>query len=280
MGDVSAEAVRTETVLEFIQGPGPVTTRAALKFYILRGLYRYAMVRGFVSESPLPASVPKVPPAMTPYIYSVDELRRLLLATDILQTPRSPLRAASIRTMLLLLYGTGMRIGEALSLTIDDVDLGERLLTVRDCKFFKTRLIPIGPRLTNTLADYLSLRDQLPFPNGRASAFLATKTGIHWDYLVVNKLFCRLRSHAGIRRESTARYQPRLHDIRHTAAVHRVIAWYRGGENVQQLLPILATFLGHCEIASTQRYLSMTPELLQQASYRFERYADEVCRAQ
>jgi integrase len=178
-----------------------------------------------------------------------------------------------MQTLLLLLYGTGMRIGEALSLTLQDVDLENRVLTLRDAKFFKTRLVPIGPRLTVVLRDYLSLRCRLPLPDGAGSAFLATRTGIRMDYRRVNKLFCRLRRRAEIRRECTARYQPRIHDIRHTAAVHRVIAWYRAGMDVQRLLPQLATYLGHVKIDCTQRYLSMTPELLHEASLRFERYA-------
>jgi len=96
---------------------------------------------------------------------------------------------------------------------------------------------------------------------------------IRMDYKRVNNLFCRLRRCAEIRRESAARYQPRIHDIRHSTAVHRVIAWYRSGADVQQLLPQLATYLGHVDIASTQRYLTMTAELLNEASLRFERYA-------
>jgi integrase/recombinase XerD len=178
-----------------------------------------------------------------------------------------------MRSLLLLLYGTGMRIGEALSLTVQDVDLAERLLTIHDTKFFKTRLVPIGPRLARVLTDYLARRRQLPLPAGEASAFFATRTGIHLKHQVVNKLFSRLREGAEIRREPTARYQPRLHDIRHTAAVHRVIAWYRAGVDVQQLLPQLATYLGHVDLRSTQRYLSMTPELRHEASLRFEGYA-------
>jgi site-specific recombinase XerD len=196
-----------------------------------------------------------------------------LAATDILQTPRSPLRASTMRSLLLLLYGTGMRIGEALSLTLQDVDLERRVLMVRDTKFFKTRLVPVGPALTTILTDYRSRRRQLPLPAGESSAFLAAHTGVRLDYKRVNKLFCRIREATRIRRESSARYQPRIHDIRHTSAVHRVIAWYRTGADVQRLLPQLATYLGHVDIRSTQRYLSMTPELLQEASLRFEHYA-------
>ena len=273
MGDIAVDAVKPEPVLAFIAGTGPVTTRWGLKFCILRGFYRYAQERGPVSMSPLPIQAPKLPPPLTPYIYSTDELNRLVAATDTLQTPQSPLRADTMRSLLLLLYGTGMRIGEALSLTLSDVDLEEQLLTVRNTKFFKTRLVPIGPTLTKILSDYLSHRRQLPLPAGETSAFFATRTGIHLEYRVVNKLFGRLRQAAEIQREPTARYQPRIHDIRHTAAVHRVVAWYRAGADVQRLLPQLATYLGHVDIRSTQRYLSMTPELLHEASLRFERYA-------
>lgn len=278
MGDVAVGEVRSECVLAFITGTGPLSARWMDCYSVLGGLYRYAIDRDFAATSPLPTDTPKLPPPLTPYIYSVDELKRLLVATDTLQTPLSPLRAMTMRSLLLLLYGTGMRIGEALSLTLKDVDLEQRLLTVRDTKFYKTRLVPIGPRLTMALADYLSRRRRLPLPGGEASAFLAACTGIRLDYKRVNKLFCRLRKAAEVRRESPARYPPRIHDIRHAAVVHRVIAWYRAGADVQRLLPQLATYLGHVDVASTQHYLSMTAELLQQASLRFERYAQPEVR--
>lgn len=278
MGDVAIEEVQPEAALAFLTGTGPVTTRWMEYYRTLEGFYRYAISRGFVTQSPLPTNTPKCPHSFIPYIYTVDELKRLLAATDILQTPRSPLLALTMRSLLLLLYGTGMRIGEALSLTVQDVDLERCVLTVRDTKFFKTRLVPIGPALTTVLTDYLSHRRQRPLPGGEHSAFLATHTGIRLNYKRVNKLFCRLREAAEIRRESSARYQPRIHDIRHATAVHRVIAWYRTGADVQRLLPQLATYLGHVDIRSTQRYLTMTPALLQEASHRFERYAQQETR--
>jgi integrase/recombinase XerD len=273
MGNVTVEKVRSDSVLTFITGDGRVTARWIENHRVLAGFYRYAIGRGLVTVAPLPADISRPPPHVVPHIYTVDELKRLVAVTDTLRTPLSPLLALTMQTLLLLLYGTGMRIGEALSLTLQDVDLENRVLTLRDAKFFKTRLVPIGPRLTMVLRDYLSLRDRLPSPDGAGSTFLATRSGIRMDYRRVNKLFCRLRRRAGIKRECTARYQPRIHDIRHTAAVHRVIAWYRAGMDVQRLLPQLATYLGHVKIDGTQRYLSMTPELLHEASLRFELYA-------
>jgi integrase/recombinase XerD len=273
VGDIDITAITPDAVRVFIAGTGQVTAFWRQKWIILRGFYRFALSRGFATTSPLPATPPRFPPPLTPYIYSRDELTRLLTATDILQQPTSPLRALTFRTLLLLLYGTGMRIGEALALTVEDVDIGERLITVRDTKFFKTRLVPIGPHLTHALATYLARRRHLPLPAGDRSAIFATRTGHALCYDVTNLLFRRVRRYAGIRREPGARYQPRLHDLRHTAAVHRLIAWYRAGSDVQRLLPHLATYLGHVDIASTQRYLTMTPELLREASQRFEQYA-------
>jgi site-specific recombinase XerD len=263
IGEVTVDDVRPEAALAFIAGDGPVTTNWRQKFAILRSFYRYALGRGFATVSPLPTSTPQFPPPLPPYIYSVNELERLLTVTDTLQ-------ATSIRTLLLLLYGTGMRVGEALALALHDVDLGQQILTIRNTKFFKTRLVPIGPRLRTALADYASRRRQLPMPAGEDSAFIATRTGKRWHYRNVNKHFGRVRRAAGIKRESSARYQPRIHDLRHTAAVHRVIAWYRSDANVQRLLPHLATYLGHVEVGSTQRYLYMTAELLHEANLRFE----------
>src|SRR5438309_1411337 len=80
-----------------------------------------------------------------------------------------------------------------------------------------------------------------------------------------------LRTHSGVRRKGP-QCPPRLHDLRHAAAVHRLTAWYREGKDVQRLLPLLSTYLGHVDIASTQLYLTMTPELLYEASQRFAQY--------
>jgi len=278
VGPIDLAAVTPDAVRAFVAGAGPVTAFWRQQWIILRGFYRFALSRGFANACPVVMTLPQLPAPLTPHIYSQEELTRLLAAAETLHDPRSPLRALTFRTLLLLLYSTGMRVGEALSLTLHDVDVRECLVTVRDTKFFKTRLVPTGPQLTQALAIYVARRRQLGLPVGDASTFFATRTGQALCYDVVNLLFRRMRRRAGIRREAGARYQPRLHDLRHTAAVHRLIAWYRAGADVQRLLPHLATYLGHVDIVSTQRYLTMTPELLREASQRFEQYAQpEVC---
>jgi len=275
MGDVDIKEVDPKDVHVFLAGRGDVTTFWHQKYKVLSGFYRFALPRGLAEVWPLPATVPKRPPSLVPYIYTVEELRRMLAATKRLQSPMSPLQAATMRTLLLILYGTGMRIGEALALVLADVDIADCLITVRDTKFYKTRLVPTGPKLTHELAVYARQRRALHLPHGEKSYFLATRTGHKLSYERANRLFGRVRKLAAIQREADARYQPRIHDLRHTAAVHRVVAWYREGADVQQLLPQLATYLGHVDVASTQRYLTMTSELLKEASFRFQQYADQ-----
>ena len=164
-------------------------------------------------------------------------------------------------------------MSEAIGLQLRDVDLPQRLLSIRETKFYKTRLVPIGPRLTATIAAYLKQRSALPMQEGQEAALLCSRTGHHLWYQDVITQFQRLRAAAEIGCPPGASRPPRLHDMRHTAAVHRVVAWYREGRDVQRLLPQLATYLGHSEIKSTQRYLTMTPELLQEAGQRFAAYA-------
>jgi integrase/recombinase XerD len=174
--------------------------------------------------------------------------------------------------LILLLYGAALRISEALSLTLADVDLPASLLTIRESKFYKTRLVPMSPDLTSALAAYVAQRAKEHSTELDAVLFL-TRTSTPVARHTAEHIFSRLRVRAGVLRHDDGRFQPRLHDLRHTAAVHRVVSWYRQGANVQRLLPQLATYLGHTHIAATQRYLTMTPELLREASQRFEHYA-------
>ena len=275
LGEIDIREVQPQPVLAFLSGKskGPVTATWHLKFKILNGFYRFALRRGYVDSCPLPRTLPKCPPPLKPYIYTLQDLRRLLDATDSLRTRMSPLQATTMRTLFLLLYATGLRISEALSLTLADVQLEESLLLIRDSKFYKTRWVPTGSHLTLQLEAYAKQRGQLPLPQGKESAFFCTRTGRALSYGRATDLFRRLRSRGGIRREARARYQPRISDFRHTFAVHRLVSWYRQGADVQRLLPHLSTYLGHVKIEHTQRYLSMTPELLTEASKRFQRYA-------
>jgi len=274
IGNIELNEVSPQAVLAFINGDGPVTASWHQKYSVLNGLYRYAIDRNMVATSPMPITIPKMPDPRPPHIYSTKELKKLIAATDSLKAVHHhPLQAETFRVLLLTLYGTALRISEALSLTLKDVDFNEGVLTVRNTKFYKTRWVPFGPRLAQELKDFLMLRSTLPMPEREDSAIFVGRRGYRWSYGYTSTLFGRVRCEAGMVGTGVKRSAPCLHDIRHTAAVHHVLHWYRSGKDVQVLLPPLATYLGHVDISSTQRYLTMTPELLQLAAQRFENYA-------
>jgi len=265
--------IRAGQISAFLAGAGPVTSAWHIRHNALKGFYRYAIGRGYVAEAPLPAVLPKRPPPFVPYIFSPDELRRLLSATDSYQRRRSNMEPITVRTLLLVLYGAGLRVHEAIALNRADVDLDNSWLTVRRTKFYKTQLVPLGPQLCQALAEYAELSEAPVPPAGEGVPFFTTRLGTRVNQGTLEDIFQRVRKQAGIGRADGARYQPRLHDLRHTFAVHRLTSWYRQGADVQQLLHHPSVYLGHVHLAGTQVYLSMTPELLAEAGARFERYA-------
>jgi integrase/recombinase XerD len=129
-----------------------------------------------------------------------------------------------------------------------------------------------GELIRALTSDYVSQRNDR-HSSAADTPFFCFRDGAPLSKSAARSAFRRLRAKAGVVREGGARQQPRLHDLRHSAAVHRLIAWYRSGADLHDLLPKLATYLGHVNLSATQRYLTMTPDLLHEASLRFERYA-------
>ena len=268
LGRVSMGQVRPAAVRTYLDGRDPVTPYWMRKWTALRGLYRFALARGLARRSPLPPSAPKVAVSFTPYVYSQPELRRLLHAITPERT--KGVSPQTMRTLLLLLYGAGLRLNEALRLEEADVDLKERLLHVRQSKFFKSRLVPIGPKLAKALEDY---EQERPADESSSRRFLRANRGTQVSGATAERIFRTLRLAANVKRSDGARYQPRLHDLRHAMATHCLVNGYRQGADVQLLLVKLSAYLGHVDISGTQKYLTMTPDLREQASALFARYA-------
>jgi len=282
IGDyVSIGTVTSEDVLLFLNGgkEGPVTLFWHRKHDALKGFWDFAIRRNYADRSPVPIRRAQMPVPFIPHVYTLDELKRLLGGVTTYQKKWLKLEPVTLRTQILLLYGAGLRISEALHLTCADVDLIEATLTIRRTKFYKTRRIALSTHLLRVLADYDQNRREHYLPREGAAPFFTYKNGAPVKCCVMEDAFLRLRDHVGVRRQN-ARYQPRLHDLRHSFAIHRLTAWYRAGADVQRLLPGLSTHLGHINLSGTQRYLTMTPELLAEASLRFESYAQEVLHEQ
>ena len=268
----SCDKIAHRQIRAFLKGNNGLTPGRANRYSALAGFYRYAISRGLVLQSPLPDNEPKQPLPAPPYIYSHEELRRLFDGIDASRSGARKLDAHTFRTFLLLLYGAGLRSQEARRLTVEDVDLTAAVLAVRDTKFYKSRLVPVGSQLADALRAYATLRLTLSLPDGKHSFFLANKDGTPLVKETAEVAFLKLRRSVGIEEKNGTCRSPGLHSFRHSFAVHRLSEWYRQGADVQKLLPVLSTYLGHSRLVHTQVYLSMTPELLQQASLRFERY--------
>jgi site-specific recombinase XerD len=273
-GDAACDEVTTAQILAFLVGKGPLTRNRENKYYALAGFWRHAISRGHAGRSPLPDNEPRSPVRALPYIYSPDELQRLFEPANVEISRRGAVQLDEVtfRTLLLLLYGAGLRISEATRLVLADVDLTEAVLTIRATKFYKSRLAPVGSQLAEVLKAYMPWRLRGNLERGQDSYFLANRDGTRLAKSTVRTAFVALRRIAGIHGAAGGRQIPRLHDLRHSFAVHTVTAWYRQRMDVQRLLPVLSTYLGHADLEGTKVYLSMTPELLQQASLRFERY--------
>lgn len=272
VGDVPVSTITPEMCTAFCRGQGPPTRFWSRKHEALRGLFRYLVGRGHLNHSPLPEPSPRIQSTFQRYIYTHDDVVRLLDAASRPVHPAALIQPHTLRLMLLVLYATGLRAGEVLRLRCCDVDLRDRLLTIWDSKFFKSRLVPIGTALCRALAQYHTDRTRLRLADGDRSVFFATRRGRAISLGRLEHAFTRLlrKTQAG---HGYSGHRPRPHDLRATFAVHRLIAWYREGADVQARLPLLSTYLGHVNVSATSVYLTMTAELLVEASVRFERYA-------
>lgn len=199
----------------------------------------------------------------TPYLWSREDICRLLAGARALG---SPVRAATHEALFGLLAASGMRVGEAIALQREDVDLGAGVITIREAKFNRSRLVPLHPTVTETLRRYAAERDHL-VRRPRSSAFFLSSTGTALDRSRVSKTFRMITITLGLR---TATVHPRIHDLRHSFAVHTLVEWQRSGVNVDQRIGALSTYLGHVSPAGTYWYLSASPELMELAAERLD----------
>lgn len=237
---------------------------------------RLSVVRGFASHVHALDPATEVPPTdllpwrrcrATPYLYSDDEVAALIAAAASLQTPH---RVLTYRTLIGLLAVTGMRVGEAIALDREDIDVTEGVLTIRMTKFDKTREVPVHPSTVAALRHYLRHRDRPRAAASTPAVFVSTAGTRLW-YANVQWTFHRLVRCAGLTPRSAA-CRPRLHDLRHRFAIRTMLDAYRQGQDAEARLSLLSTYLGHVDPKATYWYLSAAPELLQLAGDRLQRH--------
>ena len=225
-------------------------------------------------EVPDDAIFGRLPERLAPHIYSEQEIIDLLAAARKLG-PAPGLRGIVYETLFGLLASTGMRISEALALTNADVDLKQGMLTIHLAKFGKSRQVPLHPSTVEALRLYrgrrdlagISVQDEAPFFVGTRGRRRGTPLGDRQ----VHRVFIELRERLGWRNRG-AHHAPRIHDLRHTFVVRRIVVWQAQGVDVDQAMLSLSTYVGHAMVTNTYWYLSAVPELMALAAGRFETF--------
>jgi integrase/recombinase XerD len=269
LGDHNVEIPTIEDALAWATLPADANSRWwAHRLSMVRPFAAYLHARDPRVQLVPPALLRSGPRQTIPYLYAPADIAALVKAAATL--PR-PLGAATYQTLIGLLAVTGMRVGEAIRLDRDDLDLDANhggLLGVRDSKFGKSRLLPLHPTTVAALQAYLQIRDRL-LPTPPSPALLISTVGTRLRYNSVWRTFHRLLGQAHL----TARFPsctPRIHDLRHSFAVATLLDWYARGDDVQALLPRLSTYLGHTDPKHTYWYLHAAPELLTLAAHRLD----------
>jgi integrase/recombinase XerD len=251
------------------QNPSVQSATHAQRLCVVRGFARYHRAIDPKTEIPPTSLLPFRPKRARPYLYTDGEVDRLLNAALRL-SPEDPLRCWVYYTLIGLLAVSGLRIEEALDLRLTDVDLDAGVLTIRRAKFGQSRLVPLHPSSQKQLIAYRERRNRHLAGRQASDCFLVNRRGGRMDSSSVRYAFYGLSRRIGLRRTGD-HCGPRLHDFRHRFAASTLIQWYRNGEDVEQRLPILSTYLGHIHVADTYWYLTACPELMGLAVKRLER---------
>ena len=234
-----------------------------MRITVVRGFAVYLATLDPATEVPPASLLPGGTHRAVPYLYSAAGITALMAQARRLRTP---LRTATIQTLIGLLAVTGMRIGEVIALDDGDFDPGRGMLLVRHAKLGKHRLLPLHPTTVTALQSYRQTRDQA-FPRPVSEALLVSSAGTRLLYYNVSITFARLARRAGLADRSGGS-RPRPHDLRHSFAVATLLDWCRDGGDVAARMPLLSAYLGHAEPANTYWYLHAAPELMAEAARR------------
>lgn len=263
------ESITLELAVSWAQHGGNAKGYAIKKYEMARRIVEYASVFD-ESIARLPAGIlGKTNDRITPYIYTDEEVSLLMKASSRFYSQQDPLRPIAYEVLIGLLRSTGMRPFEALSLRDQDFDQENSLLMVRTAKNNKERMLPVDESTCKALASYQTLRDRLRTGN-TCNNIIVTRGDKPLGLSSFQDAFYEIRCILLNRGEVWQRRPPRPYDLRHTYAARTLLSWYGANKNINTLLPILATYMGHADISETYWYLTGTPELMEVACSAFE----------
>jgi integrase/recombinase XerD len=260
VGDVPLEQISVRQVLTFLDSPKISPMAWKKKHEFLRAFFDFWLARDAIKVSPMPPKRNATARTFIPYIYTPAEIRILLKAARNHQKENQAHRCIdglTISTFLFFLYGTGCTPGEAIRLSLRDIDMKKGTVSIRNDRLDLLREFPIGRDLKMVLGKYLRSRGRVATPDEH---FFQNKYGKRIKRPTLHTTFQRIRRSSGIVRLDDAHYQPRMQDLRHTFAVHRITSWIKHGADLNRMLPALAAYMGQSGLGSTERYLSLTAE--------------------
>ncbi len=272
MEETQADHISIALALNWATQPTSVQPyRSAQRLSYVRGFARYCSAFDARSEVPPSGLLPFPHQRPSPYFFTDENIEHLLQGAQ--RWPATDgLTNHTYHCLFGLLSVSGLRIGEALGLAVDDVDLDDGILTIRSSKFGKSRLVPLHASTISVLVSYRQRREH--FLAGRDVAhWFVNARGARLGYDAVLDVFHRLTAELP---SQPGRARPRLHDLRHRFALATLLHWYRDGQDVERRLPVLSAFLGHVEVSDTYWYLSACPELLEAAKARLERHWEQT----
>jgi len=264
--------VTSEIIQQWQSWMGPTSEyQTRYRLVMLDGFFRFLLGQEAIQSSPMPEIPPYHRHSKPPYVFSREDIKRLLNAAARLPDHhKMPYRGPTYRMVFLLLYTLGLRISEALNLRIRDIDFVEDSITIVNTKFNKGRVLPFGPNIKAVLTKYLNEHPLLVFAVNDAYIFQTASENVpHLYKQTCYDTLTKITKKLGIVNSAETRF-PNLHSLRHSFAVHRMERWLREQIDIGLKLPLLSAFMGHVNIEATQIYLSMTPERLRLIGERFE----------
>lgn len=262
VGNLTLSEINVHHVLQFLDRPATSATAFRRRHSLLRRFFEYWAARGEVIGLPMPPNRPPQRSNFLPYIYTKEEIRSLLRSAPLPKTPNDKIHYKTLRAALLTLYATGATSGEVTRLVHENVDLQHGSIIFPESRLRAMRFIPIGRDLVRVAQQYVAWKERTGL---RSEFFFPRVDGKEISSRTLRAHFERLRTTAHIVGRGESSHRPLLRDLRPTFAVHQITSWIRRKEDLNQMLPALAAYMGNAGLESTERYLQLAPERFRSA---------------
>ena len=262
VGNLPFSQIKVHHVLQFLNRPQTSAAAFRRKHSLLRHFFDYWAAHGAITTLPMPGNRPPQRSNFLPYIFTREELRRLLRLAPLSKTPNDKIHHKALRATLLTLYATGATVSEVTRLVYEDVDLRNGFIQFSGSLLKAGRRIPIGRDLVRVARQYVDWQKR---KGAQTESFFSRIDGRGISPRALRAYFERLRRKAGIAGYRESSQRPCLRDLRVTFAVHQITSWIKRKEDLNLMLPALGAYMGNVGLESTERYLQLTPHRFQSA---------------